>query len=65
MKETLYDLVIGNIDGSKFPDMTHFSAAAITKAQANQEKAYKKLNVPDQIISKSKETLKQAEANDP
>ena len=42
MKETLYNLVIGNIDGSKFPDMSHFSVAAITKAQANQEKSYKK-----------------------
>ena len=25
MEDTLYDLVIGNIDGSKFPDMSHFS----------------------------------------
>ena len=28
MEDTLYDLVIGNIDGSKLPDMSHFSAAA-------------------------------------
>ena len=39
MDDTLYDLVIGNIDGSKLPDMSHFSAAAVTRAQANQEKA--------------------------
>ena len=45
MDDTLYDLVIGNIDGSKLPDMSHFSAAAVTRAQANQEKAYRKLNV--------------------
>ena len=38
--DTLYDLVIGNIDGSKPPDMSHFSAAAVTRAQTNQEKAY-------------------------
>ena len=44
MDDTLYDLVIGSIDGSKLPDMSHFSAAAVTTAQANQEKAYKKLN---------------------
>ena len=24
MKDTWYDLVIGNIDGSKLPDMSHF-----------------------------------------
>ena len=33
--DTLYDLVIGNIEGSKLPDMSHFSAAAVTTAQAN------------------------------
>ena len=25
MGDTLYDHVIGNIDGSKLPDMSHFS----------------------------------------
>ena len=63
--DTLYDLVIGNIDGSKLPDMSHFSAAAVTRAQPNQEKAYRKLNVPEQIISKDKEAFKQAQDSDP
>ena len=66
MEDTLYDLVIGNIDGSKLPDMSHFSAAAITRSQAKQsEKAYRKLKVPDQIINEDKEALKQAQATDP
>ena len=65
MDDTVYDLVIGNIDGSKRPDMSHFSAAAVTRAQANQEKAYRKLNVPDRIISKDKEAFKQAQDSDP
>ena len=53
MEDTLYDLVIGNIDGSKLPDMSHFSAAAVTRSQAKQsEDAYTKLKVPDQIIKK-------------
>ena len=60
MDDTLYDLVIGNIDESKLPDMSHVSAAAVTRAQAKQEKAYRKLNVPDQIISNDKEAFKQA-----
>ena len=58
MDGTLYDFVIGNIDRSKLSDMSHFSAAAVTRAQANQEKAYRKLNVPDQIISKEKKAFK-------
>ena len=66
MEDTLYDLVIGNIDGSKLPDMSHFSAAAVTRSQAKQsEKAYRKLKVPDQIINGDKEALKQAQATDP
>ena len=66
MEDTLYDLVIGNIDGSKLPDMSHFSAAAGTRSQAKQsEKAYRKLKVPDQIINEDKEALKQAQATDP
>ena len=36
MEDTLYDLVIGNIDGSKLPDMSHFSAAAVTRYQGKQ-----------------------------
>ena len=63
MEDTLYDLVIGNIDRSKLPDMSHFSAAAVTRSQAMQsENAYRKLKVPDQIIN---EALKQAQATDP
>ena len=66
MEDTLYNLVIGNIDGSKLPDMSHFSAAAVTRSQAKQsEKAYRKLKVPDQIIYEDKEALKQAQATDP
>ena len=66
MEDTLYDLVIGNIDGTKLPDMSHFSAAAVTRSQAKQsENARRKLKVPDQIIYEDKEALKQAQATDP
>ena len=66
MEDTLYDLVIGNIDGSKLPDMSHFSAAAVSRSQAKQsENACRKLKVPDQIINEAKEALKQAQATDP
>ena len=66
MEDTLYELVIGNIDGANFPGMSHFSAAAVTRSQARQsEDAYRKLKVPDQIINEDKEALKQAQATDP
>lgn len=42
-----------------------FSAAAVTRAQANQETAYRKVNVSDQIISQDKEAFKQAHVSDP
>ena len=56
MDDTLYDLVIGNIDGSKLPDnMSHFCAAVETRYQEiEKEKKYRKLKVPDQIINESK-----------
>ena len=66
MEDTLYDLVIGNIDESKLPDMSHVSVAAVTRSQAKEcENAYRKLKVPDQIINGDKEALKQAQATDP
>lgn len=66
MDDTLYNLVIGNIDGSKLPDMSHFSAAAVTRSQSRQtEKPYRKLKVPDQIINDDKEAFKQAQVDDP
>ena len=33
MEDTLYDLVIGSIDGSKLPDMSHFVASVVTRSQ--------------------------------
>lgn len=60
MEDTLWDLVIGNIHVSKLFDMSNFSAAAVTRWHDNQdEKVYRILEVPDQIISSDKESLKQ------
>ena len=64
MENTLYDVVIGNINGSKLPDMSHFCAAVETRSQAKQcEKKHRKLKAPDQIINEDKEALKKAQAN--
>ena len=52
MEDTLYDILIGNMDGSKLPDMSHFLASIVTRSQEKKdERVYKKLKVTDQIIS--------------
>ena len=46
--------------------LLHFSVGVVTRAQANQEeKAYKKLKVPDQILSENKQTFQDAQMSDP
>ena len=66
MEDILYNIVIGNMMGQIFPDISHFSAAAVTWSQAKQsEQSYRKLKVPDQIINEDKEALKQAQVTDP
>ena len=34
MEDTLYDLIIGNANGSKLPDMSHFLPVAFTRSQS-------------------------------
>ena len=54
MEDTLYDLVIRNINGSKLTDTSHFSASIVTRSQAGKdEHVYKKLKVPDQTAAKA------------
>ena len=66
MENTLYDLVIGNIDGSKLPDMSHFAASVVTRSQAKKdERVNKKLKVPVQIISSDRKAIESDQASDP
>ena len=61
-----FDLVIGNIDGSKLPDMSHFAASVVTRSQAKKdERTYKKLKVPDQIINSDRNAIELDQASDP
>ena len=47
-------------------EVTHFSVGVVTRAQAKQEeKAYKKLYVPDQILSENKRAFQHAQMSDP
>ena len=66
MEDTLYDLVIGNIHGSKLPYMSHSAASVVTRSQEKKDKCvYKKLKVPDQIISSDRKVIKLDQASDP
>ena len=66
MEDTLYDLVIGNINGSKLPDMSHFAASIVTRSQGKKDKlTYKKLKVPDQIINSDRNAIELDQASDP
>ena len=66
MEDTLYDLVIGNIYGSKLPDMSHFAASVVTRSQAKKDKrVYKKHKVPDQIISSDRKAIEFDQVSDP
>ena len=51
-------LLLKILMGQNFRICPNFLAATGTRAQANQEKAHKKLNVPDQIISKDDEAFR-------
>ena len=66
MEDTLYDLVIGNKDGSKLRDMSHFVASVVTRSQEKKdERVYKEFKVPDQIISSDRKAIESYQASDP
>ena len=63
MKGILYELVtIGNIDGSKLPDMSYFMAASVvTRLQAREyEKEFASLKASNQFVNGDKEPLMEA-----
>ena len=65
MEDTLFDLVIGNIDGSKLRDMSHLAASQVTRLQEKNERVIKKLKVPDQIISGDRKVIETDQVLDP
>ena len=47
MEDTLYDLVIGNIDGLKLRDMSYFVKSVVTRSHTGNDKlVYTKLKAP-------------------
>ena len=52
-----HDLVIGNIEGSKFPDMTHFSSGVVNKKRSKKSRKDRKVKVADKFIRQNRQEL--------
>ena len=59
-----HDLVIGNIEGSKFPDITHFSSGVVNKKRSKKSRKDKKVKVADKFIRQNRQELCMMQAPD-
>ena len=59
-----HDLVIGNIEGSKFPDITHFSSGVVNKKRSKKSRKDRKVNVADKFIRQNRQELCMKQASD-
>ena len=59
-----HDLVIGNIEGSKFPDMTHFSSGVVNKKRSKRRRNNRKVKVADNFIRQNRQELLLKQASD-
>ena len=59
-----HDLVIGNIEGSKFPDMTHFSSGVVNKKRSKKSRKSRKVKVADKFIRQHRQELCMMQASD-
>ena len=59
-----HDLVIGNIEGSKFPNMTHFSSGVVNKKRSKKSRKNRKVKVADKFIRQNRQELVLKQASD-
>ena len=59
-----HDLVIGNIERSKFPDMTHFSSGVVNKKRSKKSRKNRKVKVEDKFIRQNRQELVLKQASD-
>ena len=60
-----HDLVIGNIEGSKFPHMTHFSSGVVRNKQSRKDRRKnRKVKVADKFIKQNRQELCMMQASD-
>ena len=59
-----HDLVIGNIEGSKFPDITHFSSGVVNKKGSKKRRKNRKVKVVEKFIRQNRQELCMMQASD-
>ena len=59
-----HDLVIGNIEGSKFPDMTHFSSGVVRNKRSKKSRKNRKVKVADKFIRQHRQELCMMQVSD-
>ena len=59
-----HDLVIGNIEGSKFPDVTHFSSGVVSQKRSKKSRKDRKVKVADKFIRQHRQELCMMQASD-
>ena len=65
IEDPAHDLVIGNIEGSKFPDITHFSSGVVKNKQSRKgRRKNRKVKVADKFIRQNRQELCMMQASD-
>ena len=59
-----HDLVIGNIEGSKFPDITHFSSGVVSQKRSKKSRKDRKVKVADKFIRQHRQELCMMQASE-
>ena len=59
-----HDLVIGNVEGSKFPDITHFSSGVVSQKRSKKSRKDRKVKVADKFIRQHRQELCMMQASD-
>ena len=59
-----HDLVISNIEGSKFLDITHFSSGVVNKQSRKKRRKNRKVKVADKFIRQNRQELVLKQASD-
>ena len=59
-----HDLVIGNIEGSKFPDITHFSSGVVNKKRSKRSRKDRKVKWADKFIRQHRQEILMKQASD-
>ena len=59
-----HDLVIGNIEGSKFSDITNFSSGVVNKKRSKKSRKNRKVKIADKFIRQNRQELIMKQASD-